>query len=104
MRAGGAAMTGRMARPDLSTPEGVRAYRAEIWRVARWWRWTGLAIVALAAVGFVATSKLHVPLLGSALGLATVAGLVVGWGLAIVGIVKRTRYHKRRMAGWPGDA
>jgi anti-sigma-K factor RskA len=93
-----------MAKPDLSTPEGLRAYRAEIWRVARWWRWTGLAIVALAALGFVVASKFDLPLLGSPLGLATVAGLAVGWGLAIVGIVKRTRYHKRRMAGWAGNA
>jgi hypothetical protein len=93
-----------MSAPDLNSPESRRAYRAELMRVARGWRWTGLGIVALAAVGFVLTSKFHLPLLGSPLGLATVAGLVVGWGLAIVGVVKRTRYHKARMAGWPGDA
>jgi hypothetical protein len=92
-----------MSKPDLQSPEGRRAYRAELMHVARGWRWTGLGIVALAAAGFVATSRLHMPLLASPLGLATVAGLVIGWGLAIVGVVKRTRYHKARMAGWPGD-
>ena len=93
-----------MAKPDLKTPEGLSAYRAEIAGVARGWRWVGLSIVVLSAAGLVVTSRLDLPLLGSPLGLATVAGLVVGWGLAITGIVKRTRYHKRRMAGWPGDA
>lgn len=67
-----------MAKPDLSTAEGLRAYRAELWRVARWWRWVGLGLVVLATIGFVLTSKYHMPLLGSPLGLATVAGLVAG--------------------------
>jgi len=35
----------------------------------------------------------------SGIGRAALAALVVGWTLAIVGIVKRTRYHRRRMAG-----
>ncbi len=87
-----------MSKPNLQSPEGRRAYGAELNRVARGWRWTGLSIVTLAAAGFVATSKFHLPLLGSPLGLATVAALITGWGLAIVGIVKRTQYHKRRMA------
>lgn len=92
-----------MSKPDLQTPEGRRAYGAELARVARGWRWTGLGIVALSALGFVLAARWDQPLLGSPLGLATVAGLTIGWGLAIVGIVKRTRYHGRRMAGWPGD-
>ncbi|MCW3845737.1 hypothetical protein OF829_00685 [Sphingomonas sp. LB-2] len=88
-----------MAAPDLKTPEGISAYRAELSRVARAWRWTGLAIVTLAAFGFVQTARLDLPLFGSPLGLATVAGLAIGWGLAITGMIKRTRYHKVRMAG-----
>lgn len=93
-----------MSAPDLKSPEGLRAYRSELWRVARWWRWSGLALVAVAAIGFYWTSKEHRPLLGSPLGIATVTGLAIGWGLAIIGIVIRTRYHKRRMAGWDGNA
>jgi hypothetical protein len=93
-----------MSTPDFNTPEGLRAYRSELWRVARWWRWAGLSLVALGAIGLFVTSKYHMPLLGSPLGLLTLAALVVGWGLAIMGIAKRTRYHKRRMAGWNGDA
>jgi hypothetical protein len=92
-----------MSKPDLQSPEGCRAYRAELMRVARAWRWSGLALVVLGAIGFVQTARLDLPLFGSALGWATVAGLVVGWGLAIVGIVKRTRYHKARMAGEAGN-
>jgi hypothetical protein len=88
-------------KPNLETPEGRRAYGAELARVARGWRWAGLAIVVLGAVGLVLSAKYDQPW-GSPLGLATIAALVVGWGLAIVGIVKRTRYHGQRMRGWPG--
>jgi len=93
-----------MAAPDLKTPEGQRAYRSELWRVARWWRWVGLGLVALSAAGLLMTRDAHAPLLGSPMGWLILAGLVVGWGLASVGIVVRTRYHKRRMAGWDGNA
>jgi hypothetical protein len=86
-----------MSPPDLKTPEGIAAYRAELHRVARGWRWTGLAIVTLAAVGFVQLARLDLPW-GSGLGVATIAGLAIGWGLAITGAVKRTRYHRARMA------
>lgn len=92
-----------MTAPDLNSPEGRRAYGAELGRVARGWRWTGLAIVTVASVGYVLRAKFRLPW-GSALGEATLAGLVVGWGLIIVGIVKRTRYHRRRIAGAPPGA
>ena len=90
-----------MSRPDFNSPAGRRAYGAELGQVARGWRWTGLSIVALAAVGIYLTAIWDQPW-GSPLGLATIAALVIGWGLAIVGVVKRTRYHRARMAGWPG--
>lgn len=93
-----------MPAPDLNTPEGLRAYRAELHGVARGWRWIGLGLVTLSAIGFVITANRDLPLFGSPLGLATIAGLVIGWSLAIVGIVKRTRHHRRRMSGWDGDA
>ena len=89
-------------KPDLETPEGRRAYGAELGRVARGWRWTGLAIVALGALCLVLSAKYDQPW-GSPLGLATIAALVLGWGLAIVGVVKRSRYHGQRMRGWPGE-
>lgn len=92
-----------MSAPDLKSPEGLRAYRNELWRVARWWRWTGLGLVALGAIGLVMACSQHLPLFGSALGTGAVFLLAIGWGLAIVGIVIRTRYHKRRMAGWDGE-
>ncbi|MEZ0242709.1 MAG: hypothetical protein ACAH11_05000 [Sphingomonas sp.] len=92
-----------MSIPDLQSPEGRRAYRAELMRVARFWRWTGLALVTLAAVGFVQVARLDLPW-SSTLGAATLAGMAIGWGLVIVGIYLRTRYHRARMSGWPGDA
>jgi hypothetical protein len=92
-----------MSVPDLQSPEGRSAYRAELMRVARGWRWIGLGLVTLAAVGFVQVARLDLPW-SSALGAATLAGLAIGWALVIVGIFKRTRYHRARMGGWPGDA
>lgn len=91
-----------LPKPDLRSPEGVSAYKAELFRVARGWRWTGLALIMLGAVGLVATAKYDMDW-GSPLGLATIAALVLGWGLAITGIVKRTAYHRRRMAGSAGS-
>jgi hypothetical protein len=35
----------------------------------------------------------------SNVGRAAIALLVIGWALALVGIVKRTLYHRRRMGG-----
>jgi hypothetical protein len=87
-----------MARPDTHTPEGLTAYRAELRTVARGWRWTGLSLVALAVVGLYLTAIWDLGW-GSPLGVATIAGLAVGWGLAIVGVVKRARYHRHRMQG-----
>jgi membrane protein YdbS with pleckstrin-like domain len=86
-----------MSRPDLTTPEGVRAYRAELFRVARGWRWAGLAVVTLSAVGLVMVARYDLPW-SSVPGRATLAGMVIGWGLVIIGVFARTRYHKRRMS------
>lgn len=91
-----------MSKPDLSTPDGRKAYRAELFTVARGWRWTGLTLVVLSAIGMVLKAQHHMSWT-SPLGAATIACLVVGWALVAVGIVTRTRYHKRRMTGWPGE-
>ena len=88
-----------MAKPDLSTPEGRRAYAAELAGIARGWRYSGLSLVLLGAVGLVTVAKTDAPWGEGLLGPATIAALILGWALAIVGIVKRTRYHRRRMAG-----
>jgi drug/metabolite transporter (DMT)-like permease len=88
-----------MAKPDLGTREGRRLYAAELGRVARFWRYAGLGLVAVGAILLIAARLSGADLRHSAIGLAALAALVVGWALAIVGIVKRTLYHRRRMAG-----
>jgi hypothetical protein len=88
-----------MTRPDLQTPEGRRAYAAELAGVAREWRWPGLAMVALGGIGLIARAFSHAPMWEGLLGPGSVALIVIGWAIAIVGIVKRTRHHRRRMAG-----
>lgn len=88
-----------MTRPDLARPEGRRAYAAELRGVARGWRYTGLGLVTLGAIGLVAVARTDAPWGAGLLGPATIAALVVGWAIIIVAIVKRTRYHRRRMTG-----
>lgn len=87
-----------MARPDLETPEGRRAYAAELGAVARPWRYVGLGLATLGAAGLVQVARTHAPWSEGLLGPATIAALVAGWAIVIVGIVKRTRYHRRRLA------
>ena len=86
-------------RPDLATPEGRRAYTAELRGVARGWRYTGLGLVTLGAIGLVAVARTDAPWGAGVLGPATIGALVAGWAIIIVAIVKRTRYHRRRIAG-----
>jgi len=88
-----------MARPDLGTIEGRRAYGAELAGIARPWRHIGLGLVMLGFVLLIATRLSDASVWHSGIGRAALAALVVGWTLAIVGILKRTRYHRRRMAG-----
>ena len=78
-----------MSRPNLSDPAERAAYRRELLRVYRGWRWLGLALVVAGVVamfiggrGFDATSLV---LLG------------IGWAMLIGVINARTRYHRRRM-------
>ena len=78
-----------MSRPDLSDPEQRQAYRAELRRVYRGWRWLGLAIVvAGVAAIFIGGEGFNVPAL---------ILLGVGWAILFAVIVMRTRYHRRRM-------
>ena len=86
-----------MTRPDLGTPEGRRAYVAELRRVAIGWRVAGLAIVALGAAGLIVTRTSGNTVWHSAIGMVSVATLVVGWTVVAFAVVKRTLYHRRRM-------
>jgi hypothetical protein len=87
-----------MARPDIATPEGRRAYGAELRRFALGWRIAGLGLLALGAVGMVVTARADAPWLEGWLGPSTIAAIALGWLCCFVAIAKRTRYHKRRMA------
>jgi hypothetical protein len=88
-----------MAKPDLASPEGRRAYGAELRGIARPWRYFGLGLVLAGAILLVVARRSGADLWHSAIGRAAIAALVLGWALAITGIVKRTRYHRRRMSG-----
>ena len=77
-----------MTRPDLSDPEQRLAYRNELRRVYRPWRYGGLALLVIALVGSFndpAHDRVWTALL--------IAGAVVTFGV----IIARTRYHQRRM-------
>jgi drug/metabolite transporter (DMT)-like permease len=78
-----------MARPDLNDPEQRMAYRRELLRVHRGWRWVGLAFVT-AGVAVILVN-------GNGFDRLSIALLIVGWAILAGVIVARTRYHRRRM-------
>ena len=77
-----------MTRPDLSDPEQRLAYRGELQRIYRPWRYGALALLVAALVGS-SVDPAHERW--------WVALLVVGALLTFAVIIARTRYHQRRM-------
>lgn len=92
-----------MTGPDLATEEGRAAYRAELRKVALPMRWTGLALIVLAAVFCVGASRgfLGLPEGSVVIGYGLLAA---GWVLVIATTFLRTRHHRRRMAELEGAA
>ena len=83
--------------PDLETEEGRAAYRAELRAVALPLRWTGLALILLAALFCVGASRgfLGLPEGSVVIGYGLLAA---GWVLVIATTYLRNRHHRRRMA------
>ena len=78
-----------MTRPNLSDPAELKAYKAELRRLYRGWRWLGFAVIA-AGVGLALFG-------GNGLDLPSLILLGIGWAVLLIVIVARTRYHQRRM-------
>lgn len=78
-----------MTKPNLQDPAERAAYRRELMRLHRGWRLLGLAIVLAALVLLFAR--------GGQFDMLTLSMLTLGWVILIGVIVKRTRYHRRRM-------
>ena len=89
--------------PDLDTEEGRAAYRAELRKVALPLRWSGLALILLAALFCVGASRgfMGLPEGSVVIGYGLLAA---GWALVIATVFLRTRYHRRRMAMLDGGA
>ncbi|HEY3812579.1 MAG TPA: hypothetical protein VGL66_05095 [Caulobacteraceae bacterium] len=84
--------------PDLSTPEGAAAYRAELRAAGFWPRQIGYGLVIAAAITLIWMRWGH----GSqskTLCTAAMAVMAVGWVLLITAILMRSRYNRRRMRG-----
>ena len=86
-----------MSLPDLSTEDGRAVYRKELRDVGRPLRLGGLAMIILAAIVVVVTSR---GMLGLSPDLVVVgyAMLATGWGMYLAAVFLRTRHHKRRLA------
>jgi hypothetical protein len=80
--------------PDLRDPEARRAYRRELMEVAKGPRRVGVALVVLGCALILVNQYWHpIP------NIVTLAAIMAGFALMILGIGKRTKYHKRRMRG-----
>ena len=77
--------------PNLKDPQERAAYRRELIRLHRGWRWLGLAIVC-AGVAWVFVR-------GEGWDATGIALEIAGWAILVAVIVMRSRYHRRRMRG-----
>lgn len=89
--------------PDLESEEGRAAYRAELRKVALPLRWSGLALIVLAALVCTGASQGWLGLPESAV-MVGYGLLAIGWMLVIATVFLRTRHHRRRMAMLDGAA
>lgn len=80
--------------PDLRDPAARKAYRRELMEVAKLPRRIGVALAVLGSALILVNAYWRpVP------NLVTLAAIVAGFALMLVGIGMRTQYHKRRMRG-----
>lgn len=93
-----------MARPDLSTPEAIKAYRSELRGIAKMWRYAGFAIILAGTAAMIFVAHTRHDIFGTREGQASIAAIALGWAFFAVAIVRRTRYHRRRLAGAPPHA
>ncbi|WP_137864805.1 MULTISPECIES: hypothetical protein [unclassified Sphingomonas] len=80
--------------PNLADPEQRRAYRRELMAVARGPRRLGVAL-AVAGSALILINAYWTPIPN----IVTLAAIVGGFALMLMGIGMRTKYHKRRMRG-----
>lgn len=78
-----------MTRPNLDDPAERAAYRRELLRLYRGWRWLGLGALAAAVAVLFAR--------GGRFDMLSLSLLTLGWVLLVGVVVQRTRHHRRRM-------
>lgn len=79
-----------MTRPNLDDPAELAEYRRELRRLHREWRWGGLAILLIGVAIMLARGEID---------MLSLSLLTLGWVILIAVIIRRTRYHRRRMRG-----
>ena len=82
--------------PDLSTHEGQVAYREELFRVARPLRLIGLTFTIVGILFLFEAQGWH-SVAERTYGLAGIVLIAAGFSLMIVGIIKRSLYHRKKM-------
>jgi len=80
--------------PNLNDPAERKAYRRELMGVARGVRRIGVGLAVLGSA-LILVNAYWTPIPN----LVTLAAIVAGFTLMLMGIGVRTKYHKRRMRG-----
>ena len=83
-------------RPNLSDPTERTAYRRELLRFRREWRWAGIALTCAGVAGLLYSQLEGPPRPG--VRMAARGTIAAGFAIFAYVIVARTRYHKARMA------
>jgi uncharacterized protein YjbJ (UPF0337 family) len=95
------AWTEAMTRPNSARSKAAGLTAPSLPASPAPWRYIGLGLVVPGFVLLTATRLSGAGVWHSGTGRAALAAFVIGWALAIVGMVRRTRCHRRRMAGRP---
>ena len=84
--------------PDLSTPEGKKAYRRELKSVARTPRLIGFLLILVGALLMIVRKAGYLGGDPAQPDWLSLIALAAGWAVLVLAFLQRNKYHRRRMS------